>query len=149
MSQASATKTFIILERLTDLALQKLESRISTHNKNAIESKTRHETLIDFHHQYILALRSETHSGIDIEIYQNYQRFLDRLDESIRQQSVMTDRYVQELKNFVLHQQSLHQKKLLYQKLIERINRRERNAIQKSEQKLSDSYALRRIPDSL
>ena len=149
MPKESTTKTFLMLERLTDLALQKLTVRIAAYNKNVAESNTRHETLVIFHHQYTSALLQNAHSGIDMEIYQNYQKFLDGLNESIRHQSVITERYGNELNNFILHQRSLHQKKLLYQKLIQKIHHREISTLQKSEQKLSDSYALRRIPNTL
>jgi flagellar biosynthesis chaperone FliJ len=84
-----------------------------------------------------------------MEIYQNYRKFLNGLTDSIYQQNSIFNRYGAEIQSLLMQQRALQQKKLMYQALIKKSRVREQLALQKNEQKLSDSYALRRLSDHL
>jgi flagellar export protein FliJ len=149
MLKKSAVNTFFVLDRLTDLALKKLSARISSVQKERAESKSRYDALVSFHSQYAATFKNQSHSSISMEIYQNYRKFLNGLTDSIYQQNSIFNRYGAEIQSLLMQQRALQQKKLMYQALIKKSRVREQLALQKNEQKLSDSYALRRLSDHL
>nr|WP_276539315.1 flagellar export protein FliJ [Chromobacterium alkanivorans] len=112
------------------------------------DARSRQEQLDAFRGEYRQRLTSRGAQGITALQYQDFQRFLARLDEAMVQQQGEVERCTQ---RFLLERQAWqHEYKKLkaYEKLLQREQERAVVREARLQQKASDEFATRRFWDS-
>ncbi|QEL55872.1 flagellar export protein FliJ [Chromobacterium paludis] len=142
-----AESKYQLLIKLADEKQQAAAERMSLAQNALNQARMRLEQLDNFREEYRQRLMAGGSQGMSVIQYQDFCRFLLRLDEAMVQQKQDVDRCTQ---RFVLERQAwqLEYKKLkAYEKLLQR--EREREALQeaKREQKRSDEFATRQFWD--
>lgn len=142
-----AESKYQLLIKLADEKQQAAAERMSLAQNALNQARMRLEQLDNFREEYRQRLMAGGSQGMSVIQYQDFCRFLLRLDEAMVQQKQDVDRCMQ---RFVLERQAwqLEYKKLkAYEKLLQR--EREREVLQeaKREQKRSDEFATRQFWD--
>ena len=141
MTKIAQSGAFHLLEKITAIALQKLGKKVLTARQNLHLVEEKIEVLSDFKKDYLKRAEADSRVGIKNEQYQNYRFFLTSLDESIQRQMDSVYHYRNEFETLSLKLNALHQKKMLYEKIISIQRTRRLVEMNKKEQKLTDSYA--------
>lgn len=141
-----ATQSTVVLKMLQEKAINTVnlaQDDFVVALKSVDEAKTKESMLIDYKKGYIDSLKQSLESGLNIESYQNYQNFLVKLDEAIEGQQGVVKMAEQTLKLKRSVLQMAQKKKLSYDVLLQRADKRQSKAEQIRDQKMMDEYAMR------
>lgn len=141
-----ATQSTAVLKMLQEKAINTVnlaQEDFAIALKGVDEAKSQETMLMDYKKGYIDSLKQSLESGLNIESYQNYQNFLVKLDEAIEGQQGMVKMAEQVLKLKRSALQMAQKKKLSYDVLLQRADKRQSKAEQIRDQKMMDEYAMR------
>ncbi len=135
-----------VIHMLKDMAAKEVElaaEALAQAIKVANEAQSKHDMLRDYRQSYADNLVKSMEIGISAESYLNFQNFLHKLDQAMSGQMEMveyTKRQVQVQRE--LWQES-QRKKLSYDVLSQRSDKKAQQAELKKDQKMMDEYAMR------
>ena len=136
-----------LLIHLAEERQQAAAERMSLAQNRLNEARARLEQLDAFREEYRQRLVGGGGKGMSIVQYQDFRRFLSRLDEAMVQQQQDLDRSTQ---RFVMERQAwqMEYKKLkAYEKLLQREQEREAREEARRQQKQTDEFATRQFWD--
>ncbi|KUM02469.1 flagellar export protein FliJ [Chromobacterium subtsugae] len=136
-----------LLIHLAEERQQAAAERMSLAQNRLNEARARLEQLDAFREEYRQRLVGGGGKGMSIVQYQDFHRFLSRLDEAMIQQQQDLDRCTQ---RFVMERQAwqMEYKKLkAYEKLLQREQEREAREEARRQQKQTDEFATRQFWD--
>ncbi|OBU88031.1 flagellar export protein FliJ [Chromobacterium subtsugae] len=136
-----------LLIHLAEERQQAAAERMSLAQNRLSEARARLEQLDAFREEYRHRLVGGGGKGMSIVQYQDFHRFLSRLDEAMIQQQQDLDRCTQ---RFVMERQAwqMEYKKLkAYEKLLQREQEREAREEARRQQKQTDEFATRQFWD--
>ncbi|OWY39533.1 flagellar export protein FliJ [Xenophilus sp. AP218F] len=142
-----ADSKYALLIRLTDDKQKAAAERMGLAQARLTEARSRLEQLDGFRAEYRHRLTAGASQGMGIAQYQDFRRFLTRLDDAMQQQQLEVERCMQ---RFLLEKQAWQQeyKKLkAYEKLLERESERALKKQARAQQKMTDEFATRRFWD--
>lgn len=111
-------------------------------------AKQQAEMLQNYKQGYREGLDKSMEKGLTIDTLQNYNNFLNKLDEAIATQAQVIEMAEAELSVYRSALQSCQKKKLSYDVLIERANKVQQKAELKRDQKMMDEFAMRAMRKS-
>lgn len=141
-----AKQSTVVLKMLQEKSIKEVEAAqvdLATALKALDVENNKQALLIDYRQGYSDTLTKSLSGGINIESYQNYQNFLSKLGEAIEVQTgaiEMANAAVTLKRNAL---KACQKKKLSYDVLIERADKRLQKAEQKRDQKMMDEFAMR------
>ncbi|AXE28549.1 flagellar export protein FliJ [Chromobacterium phragmitis] len=142
-----AASKYELLIHLAEERQQAAAERMSLAQNRLAESRARLEQLDAFREEYRQRLVGGSGRGISIVQYQDFRRFLSRLDDAMVQQQQDADRCAQ---RFVMERQAWqmeYKKFKAYEKLLQREREREAQKEAKRQQKQTDEFATRQFWD--
>ena len=135
-----------VINMLKDMAAKEVElaaEALAKAIKWANEAQGKYDMLSDYRKGYADNLSKSMESGISAESYINFQNFLHKLDQAMSGQMEA----VEQAQRQVVIQKELWQesqrKKLSYEVLSQRSDKKAHQAEQKKDQKMMDEYATR------
>lgn len=111
--------------------------------KSVSEAKAKHTMLLEYRQDYEKNLKKVSGSGMGAEAYQNFQNFFTKLDQAIVGQLEVVEMAEQNVKVSRHLWQESQRKKLSYDVLLNRSDKREYKVEQKKDQKMMDEFAMR------
>ncbi len=141
-----ATQANNVLKMLKEIAAKEVDlaaEALAQAMKAASEAQSKYELLLEYRQDYAKNLNKILEAGMGAEAYQNFQNFFKKLDQAIAGQLDV----VEMTKPQVTIQRQLWQesqrKKLSYEVLSQRSDKRELKVEQKKDQKMMDEFAMR------
>lgn len=140
MSAPNALNVLIELaEKEVELATESLGRAIKAQN----DAEEKGAMLRSYRQDYVANLHKSLANGLNKEMHLNYQNFLLKLDQAIDgQDSVIISAQYQVQKEREVWQEA-QRKKLSYEVLVKRAQKKEHQKALKKEQKMMDEYAMR------
>ncbi len=136
----------VVLTTLQGLAEKDVDvaaDRLGEANRQLAESEKSLNLLMQYRADYVSQRDQAMSNGMTAEIYQNYQSFLGKLSQAIVSQTENVERLRQVYQLRKQEWQECQKKKMSYDVLIDRADKRE-NAIElKRDQKMMDEHAMR------
>lgn len=129
-----------VMQNRTDEATRKLGRLIAAENSQ----RSRLQMLEEYRNEYAQRLREATQQGVTPTVLLNYQDFLARIDEAIRQQRHAVQNSEQSTKAGQEHWRSQNKQLKAIDTLSQRHDTRERYQENKLDQKLQDEFASRK-----
>ncbi len=111
--------------------------------KLANEAQTKQEMLNEYRMDYVKNLNKILEAGMGAEAYQNFQNFFGKLDQAIAGQQEVVELANQQVKVQKQLWQESQRKKLSYEVLSDRTEKRVLKVEQKKDQKMMDEFAMR------
>lgn len=111
--------------------------------KLANEAQAKQEMLNEYRLDYVRNLNKILEAGMGAKAYQNFQNFFGKLDQAIAGQQEIVELANQQVKIQKQLWQDSQRKKLSYEVLSDRSEKRELKVEQKKDQKLMDEFAMR------
>jgi len=140
------TKSGNVLKMLNEIAEKEVElatEALARAMKTADEAQKKHDMLIEYRKGYLDNMNKSLATGMGAEAYQNFQNFLKKLDQAITGQQEVVEFTQQQVKVHRELWQESQKKKLSYDVLIERSDKRASKVEQKKDQKMMDEFATR------
>lgn len=141
-----ATQSNNVLKMLSEIAVKEVElatEALARAMKAADEAQSKHDMLIDYRKGYLDNMNKSLSVGMGAEAYQNFQNFLKKLDQAISGQQEVVELAKQQVKVHRELWQESQKKKLSYDVLIDRSDKRAHQVEQKKDQKMMDEFATR------
>ena len=141
-----ATQTTSVLKMLKEIAAKEVDlaaEALAHVIKAASEAQSKYELLLEYRQDYVKNLNKILEAGIGAEAYQNFQNFFKKLDQAITGQQGMVDMTKQQVTIQRQLWQESQRKKLSYEVLMQRSDKRELKVEQKRDQKSMDEFAMR------
>ncbi|WP_024301856.1 flagellar export protein FliJ [Pseudogulbenkiania sp. MAI-1] len=138
---------YALLVRLAEEKQEAAAERMRQAQARLTEALSRLEQLDAFRNEYRQRLQQSGERGMPVAQWQDFRRFISRLDEAMHSQQAEVDRCKQ---TFLLARQAWNnERKQLkaFETLIEREQARQAVLESKRQQKLSDEFATRRFWD--
>jgi flagellar FliJ protein len=139
----SAKTVLVTLQELASKAVDKAAEELGISHQALSDEKKTLQMLEKYRDEYLDKLTDRLESGVDMQLHQNYQRFLRMLDEAIKGQAQV----VEHAKTKVAMDQQLWQesnkKKFSYEVLGDRYQKKEDLLEVRRDQKLMDEFAMR------
>lgn len=134
------------LHMLLDLASEAVDAAakdLATANQVLKAAKERNEMLQGYKQDYVDHFNQHQQAGLSKEAHLNYQSFLQNLDQVMRAQAdvVISAQYESDNMRAVL--QAAQRKKMSYEVLIKRADKKTLAKLNKREQKMMDEFAMR------
>lgn len=140
------TQSTSVLKMLQEIAAKEVDmaaEALAKSIKFAEEAKAKQDMLSGYRQDYVNNLNKILVEGMGTEAYQNFYQFFSKLDQAISGQQQAVDIANQKVQvNRQLWQES-QRKKLSYEVLLKRSDKRELKVEQKKDQKMMDEYATR------
>ena len=140
------TQSTSVLKMLQEIAAKEVDmaaEALAKSIKFAEEAKAKQDMLSGYRQDYVNNLNKILVEGMGTEVYQNFYQFFAKLDQAISGQQQAVDIANQKVQvNRQLWQES-QRKKLSYEVLLKRSDKRELKVEQKKDQKMMDEYATR------
>ncbi len=111
--------------------------------KVAEEAQSKQRLLSEYRQDYIKSLNNLMETGIGAEAYRNFQNFFTKLDQAVIGQQEVVEFAKQQVKVQRELWQESQRKKLSYEVLSQRSDKRELKVEQKKDQKMTDEFAMR------
>ena len=111
--------------------------------KLANEAQAKQDMLNEYRLDYVRNLNKILEAGMGAKAYQNFQNFFGKLDQAIAGQQEVVELANQQVKIQKQLWQESQRKKLSYEVLSDRSEKRELKVEQKKDQKLMDEFAMR------
>ncbi len=135
-----------VLKMLNEIAAKEVElatEALARAMKAADEAQGKHDLLIGYRQGYLENMNRTLATGMGAEAYQNFQNFLKKLDQAITGQQDVVVFAKQQVKVHRELWQESQKKKLSYDVLLERSDKRAMKVEQKKDQKMTDEFATR------
>lgn len=135
-----------VLKMLDEIAAKEVElatEALARAMKAESEAQSKYDMLIEYRQGYLENMNRSLATGMSAEAYQNFQNFLKKLDQAITGQEDVVKFAKQQVKVHRELWQESQRKKLSYDVLIERSDKREHKVEQKKDQKMMDEFATR------
>lgn len=134
------------LNMLFDLASKEVDSAakgLAAANEVLTAAKEKGEMLSSYRQDYVDKLNQQLETGLGKEAHLNYQRFLQNLQEVIQGQAdvIVSAEYESNKMREVL--QAAQRKKMSYETLIKRAEKKAMKQANKQDQKMMDEFAMR------
>jgi flagellar protein FliJ len=107
------------------------------------EAKSKYELLLEYRQDYVKNLNQSLAIGMGAETYQNFQSFFNKLDQAVNGQVELVKLADHQLKIQKQLWQESQRKKLSYQVLLKRSDKRVEKLAIKQDQKAMDEFAMR------
>ncbi len=131
------------LMELVERELEQAAERLGHANRALMEAEEKSGMLHGYRQDYVDNFARMAGKGLPKEAYGNYQNFLGKLEQAIRgQEEVILNARYQVEKERALWQE-VQRKKLSYEVLIDRQEKKAHQQMQRKDQKMMDEYALR------
>jgi flagellar FliJ protein len=111
--------------------------------KLANEAQTKQDMLNEYRLDYVKNLNKILEAGMGAEAYQNFQNFFGKLEQAIAGQQEVVELALQQVKVQKKLWQESQRKKLSYEVLSDRTDKRVLKVEQKKDQKMMDEFAMR------
>jgi len=141
-----ATKSNNVLSMLQELASKEVDEAaeaLAKAMKLANESQAKQDMLNEYRLDYERNLNKTLETGMGAKSYQNFQNFFGKLDQAIAGQREVVEIANQQVKLKKQLWQESQRKKLSYEVLSDRSEKRVFKIEQKKDQKLMDEFAMR------
>ncbi len=141
-----AAQNTAVLKMLQEMAIKEVDmatEALAKALKALDEAKSKEALLSTYKQDYLNKMNQSLATGLNVDAYQNYQQFLTKLALAISGQVdvvKMADAQVQVQRTLL---QECQKKKISYDVLLERADKRTLKAEQKRDQKMMDEYAMR------
>lgn len=142
MAKQSTAALHMLQEKATK-AVESAQESLATALKNLDSEREKEKLLVEYKQGYVDSLSQSLSNGLNIESYQNYQNFLLKLDEAIDAQTHVIEMANAEVTMKRSTLQETQKKKLSYDVLLERADKRVQKAALKQDQKMMDEFAMR------
>lgn len=111
--------------------------------KQANEAQAKQDMLNEYRLDYVKNLNKILEAGMGADAYQNFQNFFGKLDQAIAGQQEVVELANQQVKVQKQLWQESQRKKLSYDVLSDRTDKRVLKVEQKKDQKMMDEFAMR------
>ena len=141
-----ATQSSNVLGMLQGIASKEVDDAteaLAKAMKLANEAQTKQDMLYEYRLDYVKNLNKILESGMGAEAYQNFQNFFGKLDQAIAGQQEVVEQANLQVKIQKQLWQECQRKKLSYEVLSDRTEKRVLKVEQKKDQKLMDEFAMR------
>ncbi|CAG1005109.1 Flagellar FliJ protein [Methylophilaceae bacterium] len=135
-----------VMHTLVDLAAKECKraaEKLSEANQLLKDGQKNLTMLMDYRRDYTQQLSQHLQAGVFTESYQNFQGFLQKLDQAISGQEKVVESCKQKVEVQLKHWQACERKKLSYGVIINHAEARAHLVQLKKDQKLMDEHALR------
>lgn len=135
-----------VLITLIEIATQELElqtEQLGRATKVLDDAYAQAKMLRQYRQDYVDKLQASMSTGLSKEGYQNYQNFLQKLDQAINGQDELVAHAERSLKVQRENWQEAQRKKLSYEVLVSRSEAKAHKLELKRDQKMMDEYAMR------
>lgn len=122
---------------------QRAAETLSDANRLLKEGEKTLTLLLDYRQDYAQQLSQHAQQGLAAESYQNFQLFLQKLDQAIVNQQAVVATCREKTAIQLRYWQSCERKKLSYGVIVDQAEHRVRQQQQKQEQKVTDEHAQR------
>lgn len=131
------------LMELVEKELAQAGERLAQANRTLMEAEQQSGMLHGYRQDYVDNFARATEKGLTKEAYSNYQNFLGKLEQAIQgqQEVIVNARYQVERQRELW--QEVQRKKLSYEVLIKRQEKKVHLQAQRKDQKMMDEYAMR------
>lgn len=140
------TKSNHVLKMLEEIASKEVElatEALAKAMKTLNEAQGKYDMLLEYRKGYQDNLNANLSKGMTAEAYQNFQNFFKKLDHAIAGQVDVVAFAEQQVKVHKTLWQESQRKKLSYDVLISRSDKRAVQVEQKRDQKMMDEFATR------
>ena len=140
----SAKSVIITLQQIADKAVDTAAEQLTLSNKRLADETAKLAMLEKYRDEYLdkLSIKLES-GGFDLQMHQNYQRFMHMLDDAINGQQQVMESVQKQMNIDKSVWQEANKKKFSYEVLGERFTKKELQLEQRRDQKLMDEYAMR------
>ena len=141
-----ATRSNNVLGMLQDLASKEVDEAavaLAKAMKLANEAQAKQDMLNEYRLDYVRNLNKILEAGMGAKAYQNFQNFFGKLDQAIAGQQEVVELANQQVKIQKQLWQESQRKKLSYEVLTDRSEKRILKVEQKKDQKQMDEFAMR------
>ncbi|MEQ1766315.1 MAG: flagellar export protein FliJ [Methylotenera sp.] len=141
-----ATPSTNVLNMLQGIASKEVDEAteaLAKAMKVAAEAQSKQDMLNEYRLDYVKNLNKILEAGMGAEAYQNFQNFFGKLDQAIAGQQEVVELANQQVKAKKFLWQESQRKKLSYEVLSDRSEKRVLKVEQKKDQKLMDEFAMR------
>lgn len=141
-----ATRSNNVLGMLQDIASKEVDEAavaLAKAMKLANEALAKQDMLNEYRLDYVRNLNKILEAGMGAKSYQNFQNFFGKLDQAIAGQQEVVELANQQVKIQKQLWQESQRKKLSYEVLTDRSEKRILKVEQKKDQKLMDEFAMR------
>ena len=134
------------VQHIVDEAQKRLAMSVAAFEKRLLDGEKKLEELVRYKAEYEVGFQQRAAGGIGVMEMRDYQAFLARLAEAIKQQQALVNRARAEHEaERVKWQEALKRSKALGH-VVERWQAEERHVTERREQRESDERAQRKIP---
>lgn len=141
-----AAQSTAVLKMLQEMATKEVDlatEALAKALKVLAEAKSKEDLLMSYKQDYLTGMNKTLGAGVSVDAYQNYQQFMNKLEQAITGQ-LDTVKYAEgQVKVQKQLLQESQRKKLSYDVLLERADKRALKIEQKRDQKMMDEYASR------
>ncbi len=141
-----ASRSSNVLGMLKDIASKEVDEAteaLAKAMKLANEAQAKQDMLNEYRLDYVKNLNKILEAGMGAEAYQNFQNFFGKLDQAIAGQQEVVEQANQQVKVQKQLWQESQRKKLSYEVLSDRTEKRVLKVEQKKDQKMMDEFAMR------
>lgn len=139
----SASAVINTLQQIATKEVDNAAERLCSINKALADELSKLDMLQNYRNDYVDKLALKLTTGLDMQAHQNFQRFMLMLDEAMtRQEEVISTLQVQVKLSQAMWQES-QKKKLSYDVLGERSEKKMQLIESRKDQKLMDEFAMR------
>jgi flagellar FliJ protein len=141
-----ATQSSNVLGMLQDIASKEVDeaaAALARAMKLANEAQAKQDMLNEYRLDYVKNLNKILEAGMGAKAYQNFQNFFGKLDQAIAGQQEVVELANQQVKIQKQLWQESQRKKLSYEVLTDRSEKRILKVEQKKDQKQMDEFAMR------
>ena len=140
------TQPTSVLKMLQEISAKEVEmaaEALAKAMKMASEAQSKYDLLLEYRQDYVKNLNKILEAGMGAEAYQNFQNFFGKLDQAIAGQQEVIGMANRQVKVHRQLWQESQRKKLSYDVLLQRSDKREFKVEQKKDQKMMDEFAMR------
>lgn len=139
----SAKSVICTLQQLSAKAVDAAAEQLAASNKGLADEMNKLSMLETYRNEYSSKLSANLANGVDIQMHQNYLRFMHMLDDAIHGQELVVATAKQQVQEDQSAWQESNKKKLSYEVLGDRALQKQQLVEDRLEQKLMDEFAMR------
>ncbi|MDP1766889.1 MAG: flagellar export protein FliJ [Methylotenera sp.] len=140
---AQSSNVLNMLQGIASKEVDEAAEALAKAMKVATEAQTKQDMLNEYRLDYVKNLNKILEAGMGAEAYQNFQNFFGKLDQAIAGQQEVVELANQQVKVKKQLWQESQRKKLSYEVLSDRSDKRVLKVEQKKDQKMMDEFAMR------
>jgi flagellar protein FliJ len=141
-----ATHSISVLKALKEIATKEADLAIEAlaqTMKAEEEAQSKKKLLQEYRQDYINNLNNLMETGMSAEMYRNFQKFFNKLDQAVIGQEEVVEFAKQQVQVQRQLWQESQRKKLSYEVLLQRSDKRVLKAEQRKDQNMTDEFAMR------